>query len=198
MLEQNYKVTAREIDTLTPYAKNSRVHSERQIEQIAASIKEFGFTNPVIVDEHDNIVAGHGRVLAAKLLGMEAVPCITVRGWTDAQRRAYVIADNRLAETADWDFQIMIDELTAIDQMGFDLMLTGFDKEEIDVIMNGGEAYDPSLNPLSDGHVVSGEDMNNARHKMDAHTKEVNDKREAGIVTVICPHCFEEFTYEGK
>ena len=84
-------------DDLIPYARNSRTHSEDQVNQIASSIKEFGFTNPVIIDEENGIIAGHGRVLAAKKLKIDKVPCIQVDGWTQAQKKAYVIADNKLA-----------------------------------------------------------------------------------------------------
>lgn len=124
-----YKQTP--IENLIPYARNSRTHSEAQITKIAASIKEFGFLNPVIVDGANGIVAGHGRVLAAKKLGMEEVPVIEASHLTEAQRRAYIIADNRLALDAEWDDEMLRVEFAELEGLGFDLDLTGFTPEEI-------------------------------------------------------------------
>ena len=93
----------RNINDLIPYVNNSRTHSDEQVTQIAASIKEFGFTNPILIDEQGGVIAGHGRVMAAKKLGLEQVPTITLAGLSDAQRKAYVIADNKLALNAGWD-----------------------------------------------------------------------------------------------
>jgi len=129
---------------LEPYAKNSRTHSEKQVEQIAASITEFGFTNPVLVDGADGIIAGHGRLLAAKLLGMAEVPTIELAGLSAAQKRAYIIADNKLALNAGWDDAILADELRALGEEGFDLELTGFGGLEL-------EAFMPSAIPGEDG-----------------------------------------------
>ncbi|MCP4790158.1 MAG: ParB N-terminal domain-containing protein, partial [Gammaproteobacteria bacterium] len=98
-----YEYTVKKVADLIPYANNSRTHSEEQINQVAASIKEFKFTNPVLIDEDGGIVAGHGRVMAAKKLKLKEVPCIVLAGLTDAQRKAYVIADNQLALNAGWD-----------------------------------------------------------------------------------------------
>ena len=116
---------------LIPYARNSRTHSDAQVAKLAASIKEFGFLNPVIVDGEKGIIAGHGRILAAQKLGLEAVPTIEADHLTEAQRRAYVIADNRLALDADWDDELLRIELGDLDAEGFDLSLTGFDIDEI-------------------------------------------------------------------
>ena len=124
-----YKTLA--VDSLIPYARNSRTHSEEQVTKIAASIKEFGFLNPVIVDGDNGIVAGHGRVMAAKKLGMAEVPVIEASHLTEAQRRAYVIADNRLALDSAWDVDLLKIELSDLDAHGFDLALTGFDDIEL-------------------------------------------------------------------
>ena len=97
------KVERRNIKSIIPYARNSRTHSDEQVAQIAASIKEWGFTNPILVDVDGEIIAGHGRLLAAQKLGLDEVPCITAVGWSDAQKKAYVIADNKLALNAGWD-----------------------------------------------------------------------------------------------
>ena len=101
------KVERRNIETLIPYARNSRTHSDEQVTQIAASIKEWGFTNPILIDGDNGIIAGHGRFLAAKKLNLQDVPCIEAKDWTEAQKKAYVIADNKLALNAGWDDSLL-------------------------------------------------------------------------------------------
>lgn len=120
---------------LVPYARNARTHSREQVEQIVASIREFGWTNPVLVDAAGGIVAGHGRVLAAQRMGMAAVPCLVLDHLTDAQRRAYVLADNRLALNAGWDEQLLARELAALDESGYGLEVIGFSSAEIDRLL---------------------------------------------------------------
>lgn len=116
------------IDALVPYARNSRTHSKAQIDKLSDSIREFGFTNPVLIDAEDGIIAGHGRVMAARKLGMESVPCISLAHLTEAQRRAYVIADNKLAEIGSgWDKETLGLELADLQGLDFDLGLIGFD-----------------------------------------------------------------------
>lgn len=121
---------------LIPYARNSRTHSEHQVTQIAGSIKEFGFTNPVLIDEANGIIAGHGRVLAAQVLGLDEVPCIKLTYLSEAQKKAYVIADNKLALNAGWDDEMLKIELAELQDLGFDLSLTGFDDKEISEILS--------------------------------------------------------------
>lgn len=116
---------------LIPYARNSRTHSDEQIGQIAASIREFGWTNPVLIDEVGTIIAGHGRVMAATRMKLETVPCIRLTHLTDAQKRAYVIADNRLALNAGWDDAMLANELSDLHADDFDMALLGFDAEEL-------------------------------------------------------------------
>lgn len=116
---------------LIPYSNNARTHSDEQVAKLAASIKEFGFNNPVLIDEQNGIVAGHGRVMAARKLGLLTVPCLVLDHLSDAQRRAYVLADNRLALDASWDQQLLGIEIERLMTDGFDLSLTGFDPEEI-------------------------------------------------------------------
>ena len=123
------------IDRLIPYARNSRTHSDEQVAQVAASIREFGFTNPVLVDAEGGIIAGHGRVMAARKLGMDKVPCIRLAHLTEAQRRAYVIADNKLALNSGWDDQMLALEFKDLQDMGFDLELTGFGLGDIDELL---------------------------------------------------------------
>jgi ParB-like chromosome segregation protein Spo0J len=138
------------IDTLIPYARNSRTHSDAQITKIAASIKEFGFLNPVIIDGDNGIVAGHGRVLAAKKLGMAELPVIEANHLTDAQRRAYVIADNRLALDAGWDYELLKVEFEELTGSGFDINLTGFEDSEI-------AAFNPDYSFLDEAGELDGE-----------------------------------------
>lgn len=120
-----------ETSILIPYARNSRTHSDAQVQQIASSIKEFGFTNPILIDETNGIIAGHGRLLAAQLLKIKSVPCIRLGYLTDAQKRAYVIADNKLALNAGWDDELLSLELKDLQLNDFDLSLTGFNEEEL-------------------------------------------------------------------
>lgn len=119
------------IDRLIPYARNSRTHSDAQVAQIAASIKEWGWTTPVLVDSDGQIIAGHGRVLAARKLKIKEIPVVIAEGWTEAQKRAYVIADNKLALNAGWDDALLAQEFADLTEMGFDLDLTGFSADEI-------------------------------------------------------------------
>lgn len=119
------------IDALIPYARNSRTHSDAQVAQIAASIKEFGFTNPVLIDETGGIIAGHGRTLAARKLGLKEVPCLRLSYLSEAQKKAYVIADNKLALNAGWDDEMLKVELSDLKDLDFDLSLIGFDADEL-------------------------------------------------------------------
>lgn len=121
---------------LIPYARNSRTHSDAQVAKLAASIREFGFLNPIITDGENGIVAGHGRVMAAQKLGLETLPCIEAGHLTDAQKRAYIIADNRMALDAGWDNDLLKIELQDLDADGFDLTLTGFDLTEINSLFD--------------------------------------------------------------
>lgn len=127
-------IVSRKVDDLIPYARNSRTHSDAQVAQIAASVREFGWTNPVLVDGENGIIAGHGRVLAARKLGMEEVPCIELDGLSDTQRRAYIIADNKLALNAGWDDELLAIEFSELADAGFDNLLTGFTQDEIDAL----------------------------------------------------------------
>ena len=139
----------RAVASLLPYARNARTHSDAQVAQIAASIKEFGFTNPVLIDPDSSIIAGHGRVLAARKLGLVDVPCMVATGWTEAQRRAYIIADNKLALNAGWDDALLALEFGDLATLDFDLSLTGFSADEIAALENGDA-------DLGDGEAQSG------------------------------------------
>jgi ParB family transcriptional regulator, chromosome partitioning protein len=127
------------IEDLIQYANNARTHSDEQVLQIASSIKEFGFTNPVLLDEKDGVIAGHGRIMAAKLLKMDEVPTITLSGLTEAQIKAYIIADNKLALNSGWDEEMLKVELSELEELGYDMDLTGFEKFEIDELFGDEE-----------------------------------------------------------
>ena len=140
MKNSNLKIEYRPTDQLIPYVNNARKHSDKQISQIAASIKEFGFCNPILVDGENGVIAGHGRLAAAQKLGMDKVPCVELKDLTDTQRRAYILADNRLAETSEWDPELLKNELSdlKIEGVDFDLELTGFELPELEDIMGAG------------------------------------------------------------
>ena len=142
-------VTSLPIGSLKPYDRNARTHSPKQIAQIAASIKAFGFNNPVLIDKNGGIITGHGRVEAAKLLGHETVPCVRLEHLNDAQKRAYILADNKLAEKAGWDPEILkieLQHLTSLD-LDFDLSVTGFEMPEIDLLLSDAA---PESDPADD------------------------------------------------
>jgi DNA modification methylase len=123
--------------SLRPYAGNARTHSPKQIKQIARSIERFGFNNPVLVDDDDQIIAGHGRVEAAKLLNMKTVPTVRLSHLSESEKKAYILADNRLAEKAGWDNEVLAIELQGLVDLGFDVLLTGFEPAEVDIIIEG-------------------------------------------------------------
>jgi len=134
MTDPAEKIEKWAIEKLIPYARNARTHSDEQVGQIAASIKEWGWTTPVLVDEDGGIIAGHGRTMAAKRLGMREVPVMVARGWSDEKKRAYVLADNKLALNAGWDDSMLALELKELGETGFDLDLTGFSLDEINAL----------------------------------------------------------------
>ena len=167
------KVQEVTIKKLIPYVNNAKIHTEEQVTKIASSIREFGFLNPVLIDKDFNIIAGHGRVQAAKKLDMDKVPCVYVEGLTDAQRKAYILADNRLGELAEWDMELVTEELEALKDMDFDIELTGFD-------MPG---YEPEEDEEPDGEF---EDV----EKMETHygvPYQGNKSRIADIIISILP-----------
>tara|TARA_R110002012_G_scaffold74511_3_gene188863 strand:- start:2647 stop:3876 length:1230 start_codon:yes stop_codon:yes gene_type:complete len=132
MLKIKYVAT----ELLQPYKNNSRTHSENQIKQIVGSVREFGFTNPILIDENQYIIAGHGRLLAAELLGIDKIPTITLEGLSETQRKAYVIADNKLALNAGWDIEMLNLEINNLQELNFDIELLGFDNDELASLLN--------------------------------------------------------------
>lgn len=138
-----------DIEKLIPYINNAKKHDDSQVTKIASSIREFGFVNPVLIDKDYNIIAGHGRVLAAKKLGLATVPALYVEGLTDTQRKAYILADNRLGELAEWDMELVGLELAELDDVGFDIDLTGFEIGALD--SEGGSGSDNAYDQYPDG-----------------------------------------------
>jgi ParB family transcriptional regulator, chromosome partitioning protein len=153
---------------LIPYVNNSRTHSDEQVAQIAASIKEFGWTNPILIDEQNSIIAGHGRLMAARKLGMDKIPCIEVKNLTEAQKKALIIADNKLALNAGWDNDLLKLELENLQELGFDLDILGFDADELQNLLN-----QPDFEPATEDE----------QGKLD----ELDPK------WIACPHCGKEF-----
>lgn len=151
------KVERRKVVELVPYARNARTHSPDQVDQIAASIREWGWTTPVLVDEAGGIIAGHGRILAAHKLGIPDVPTMTAIGWTEAQKKAYILADNKLALNAGWDTDLLRVELAELSALDFDMPLIGFEADELAALMaeptvgltDPDEAPVPPVNPVT-------------------------------------------------
>lgn len=142
-----YQIEYRHIDSLTPWHNNARRHSDEQVEQIARSIRAFGWTNPVLIDEEDRILAGHGRVMAARLLGIHDVPCLRLDYLDDDAKRAYIMADNQLALQAGWDIELLRSELLDLKEVGFDIDLIGFDDAELNSIFSGDVKSKDSEDP---------------------------------------------------
>jgi ParB-like chromosome segregation protein Spo0J len=136
------KIERRALSDLVPSARNARTHSDEQVRQIAASITEWGFTVPVLVDEHAVIIAGHGRVMAADHLGIVEVPVVVARGWSDEQKRAYLIADNQLTLNAGWNTALLNLEVSDLQSLGFDVGLMGFTAEEVAKMVADGRPED--------------------------------------------------------
>jgi hypothetical protein len=141
-------VERRNLADLVPYARNARMHSPRQIEQIRASMQEFGWTIPVLVDEANVLIAGHGRILAAEGLGITTVPTMVARGWTEAQIAAYRLTDNQLTMNSEWEPELLRLELGELKMRGFDLDLTGFDRINLDALL--GDGVEGSVDPTEE------------------------------------------------
>jgi len=158
----------RPVSALVPYAQNARQHSEEQVLQLRASLRAFGFVAPLLIDTQDNVLAGHGRLLAAKAEGLSDVPCVLVEHLTETQRRAYILADNRLAEQASWDSELVSLELQGLHEAGFDFTLTGFDESDIileesaDVVED--DEFDPT--PPEEPTALRGQLYRLGRHRL--------------------------------
>lgn len=179
------KIEPKKVSDLIPYEKNSRAHTEAQIQQLSNAINEWGFTIPILVDDQNVVLAGHARLQAAKSLGMESVPCIVADGWSDEQKRAYVIADNKLAENSTWDTGLYFAELKELSESGFDLTLAGFDE-------NMSFSYEPNLQPMTSYQDITANDIDSAAERVGTITPSTQK-----VTDVICPHCGEEFEFSG-
>ena len=134
-----------DIDRLIPYVNNARTHSPEQINKLRASLREFGFINPILVDKDFNVLAGHGRIAAAKAEGIERVPCVFVEHLTEAQKKAYILADNRMALDAGWDADLLRVEIEELQGMDFDVSFTGFDEKEIGKLLSTNETEEDNF-----------------------------------------------------
>jgi len=165
------KIETLKVEVLVPYARNAKLHNDTQVAAIAGSIREFGFTNPVLVDADGGIIAGHGRVMAARKLGLTEVPCIRLAHLTDNQKRAYILADNRLGEIGGgWDEELLRLEFEELGELGFDLELTGFTLDEISALdadelkqYETGDGDDAPKGNLSDRFMIPPFSVLNAR-----------------------------------
>ena len=188
---QAKKIVKRKISQLIPYERNPRTHPDTQIEQLKNSILEWGWTIPVLIDERNNLIAGHGRLFAAQLIGMKDVPCIVAEGWSDEQKKAYVIADNKLAEGGAWDNDILYEELNELLEADFDIDLLAIDVEINDA------AFVPAVEPVSVGKNVTSGDVGKASTGLGAQIKSLSRDKSDSAVEVICPHCAETFKIQG-
>lgn len=145
-MSKSPSITSVSLEALIPYARNSRTHSDEQVAQIAASIKEFGWTNPVLIDADHGIIAGHGRVMAARKLSLDKVPCIVLSHLSDAQKKALIIADNKLALNAGWDTEMLSVEIDELRDLNFDINLLGFEQQELNDLIGT-----PNLPPEPSG-----------------------------------------------
>ena len=173
---------------LIPYETNPR-RNDGAVEAVAASIREFGFRQPIVVDETNTVLVGHTRLSAALSLELERVPVHVAEGLTDAQKRAYRIADNRLSERATWDQSFLALELEQLQELDFDLDLTGFEAKDIEDIMEAAGGFVPSLDPTQGGSDVTRDDINRAGGKLASQY----EGRGHELLDVTCPHCGEEF-----
>lgn len=182
------KVERRPVDKLKPYANNARTHSPEQIAQLVESIREWGWTQPILIDGRNEIIAGHGRLEAAKSLGVKEVPVIVARGWTAEQKRAYALADNQLALNAEWDMDLLAIELGELQIGKFSTDIIGFSADALEKVFGSGRDFAPTLNPETDSRLVTPEDIEKAGERLD---NKFVDSGKQTIVDVSCPHCGE-------
>ena len=185
------KIVRRKVQSLIPYERNSKVHPDKQIEQIAKSIEEWGWTIPILIDEKDHMIAGHGRLFAADHLGLTEVPCIVAKGWSEAQRRAYVIADNKLAEQSMWNDDLLYSEMNALLDDGFDVELMAV---EIDPATMG---YEPNMAPIIQFPQVNKADVDKAGDALQNQVSGISGDKASDGHEVMCPYCAATFKFSG-
>ncbi|MAF43000.1 MAG: chromosome partitioning protein ParB [Parcubacteria group bacterium] len=183
------KIVKRKLAELKPYKHNSKIHPPSQISQIAKSIEEWGFTIPLLIDEKNNVISGHGRLVAAIDLEMKSVPCIVAEGWTTAQRRAYVIADNKLAEQSIWDEDLLYIEMNALMEVDFDIDLTGLEiKDEL--------SFETNIHPTIGNQSITDKNMAGAADKISGQMANIVAEKSTGT-EIMCPYCEAIFKVQG-
>ena len=184
-------VVQKSIMELIPYERNPKMHPESQIIELANSLRQWGWTMPILIDEAGTVIAGHGRLYAAQSIGIETVPCVIAHGWTDSQKKAYVIADNKLAERGGWDHSLLYAELKQINEAGFDLALMGMDQDF------KAMEFTPNLEPVTSYTPVNSADFTTAQQNIDRQIEGATGQKDEQGIEVICPHCTESFTVSG-
>lgn len=183
------KIVIKPISDLKEAAQNSRVHSDEQIAEIAKSINKFGWTIPCLIDEEGTLIAGHARVRAALTQGISVVPCMIAQGWSAAEKEAYQIADNRLAEKSTWDDKVLTAQIRRLSAADFDLGVLGLDLEKFDL----GDAFNPENAPQIDTGTVTQDQVDKKKAQMGGAFSEAKDKE---TYEIVCPHCGGEFDVE--
>lgn len=178
-----YAVERRAVADLRPYERNARTHTPQQINQLVAAMREWGWTIPILVDESDMIIAGHGRLEAAKKMGVTEAPVIVARGWTEQQKRAYSVADNRLGDNSTWNAANLRMEISDLKLEGFNLDLLAFSAPELRRLEAG---FSPNLQPGAAGGLVSAGDVAGAQARLDGAFTAAGKQ---DIIYVDCPHC---------
>ena len=185
------KIIQKPVGDLIPYDRNPKTHPDSQISELAASIMEWGFTVPILIDEDGTVIAGHGRLYAAQSLGYEKVPAIVTEGWTDQQKKAYVIADNKLSENGAWDSGLFFSELRDLSDGGFDLSLVGMGADFT------FDDFEPNLNPMTTYSEVDDSDIAKAQDGMSSQIEGLGQDKADSAIEVMCPYCAETFSYSG-
>ncbi|MAL83099.1 MAG: hypothetical protein CMF11_01930 [Idiomarina sp.] len=185
-----WNVSRYPVEDLIPYERNPRIHPQSQIDELAQSIREWGWTIPILIDSDCNVIAGHGRLYAAQQLGINEVPCVTADGWPEDKKRAYVIADNKLSENSRWDDGLFFSELKDLQNSGFDLSLVGFDE---DVSFD----FQPNLDPSTSYREITENDISHTAASMSDNLNRLTADRSLKGTEVVCPYCAESFTFDG-
>lgn len=183
------KIERRPVAKLKPYANNARTHSPGQVAQLVDSIREWGWTQPILIDVDNEVIAGHGRLEAAKALGVKDVPVIVARGWTKEQKRAYALADNQLALNAEWDTSMLAIELGELQLAGFAVEGIGFSPDALEK-MFASHDFAPALDPETDTRAVTDQDIERAGERLE---NKFVDSSKQSIANITCPHCGQEF-----
>lgn len=184
------EIVQRSVAELIPYDRNPKDHPEEQILQIANSIRQWGWTMPILIDEAGTVIAGHGRLYAAQSMGIEDVPCIVAKGWSEEQKKAYVIADNKIAENGKWNMSKYFEEVQLLESGGFDLTLMGLDGDL------SFATYKPNLEPVFSGSDVSAADLGRAASAMEAQIANIHEDKSGRAKEVTCPYCAASFRAE--